>query len=1130
MKVRFFTVAAATLIMGFGLQAQNSVSRYVTMDGKGKTTFEKKFSNKTSMTAKPEMMEEYPDFVNQEVKIIRRDGKILKQHELDKQKFFPQNGRKHQEGNFFSSVNVKKSLREDVATITFKVVGAPFNEHGFHLLLDADAEMMEFFWLYFFNEWSVLYDACEYKIPLNASPDISNPNGLVDDEVTIFIPGGIYDFVFFTPDPQDDRMYYCNVALCGNYLDSDFGETSDFNDFEFLNGYEYLFVADYSNEIKLIPEHEIGLTKIILPHYSSELTNQEEVTVVIRNGGMNIITGEIELTYKINENNWITPEFLTVALNPGDEISYTFNTKADFSGNGLYTVEAKLDLDIDLVSLNNSIIGKTKKPIPFELPFNEDFNTYEDFVTYWTRVNNKPVPYNKDNHLTWQWDDWNYGPDSKPGSLQMLCQRFIDADDYLISDPIILPEIGTYNISFWVLPFGYERLKILYGTTSNYEEMKELKNITLTDASRWSLNITTFDIETPGIYYFAFYYYSSFPSGGDGLNFDIVKIAQGEFVGIPDISFNKVFAPTSSCEVKESALGATVVNKGTQSIKEFTMTYQINDETPVSKTFISTIPMSGTTTVYFDEAPDFSAIGDFNILFSLSTPNEENLENNTMETSLTHFEPLNEIPFDCDFSKMEDTNNWYPAEHGRWGIDTDYGCYFAAGGTVPLLSRCITLEPGAYRFSFGYQAGFSMFGMTFKDDFYVSFGKSGTDPSTWKPVKEFLARYTEDEVWEDNANITITETDEYVIAFCPTFLVNLGIFSTSLTIAPEHDMSINSITTPISFPLMTPQYHILGENLLTVSIENKGTAANENGNIKLLYNDNEIMSENFSFTGVGEILNIEFKPVFQNIPVGDMKLKFNASLQSGVNSAMEIIKIVSDSTFAWDITNANSIGTEAPVSLGMIYELKKSDIYTTVTIGLVEIPYSGNLGLAVYPVIGDLLIGDAIFDIELPRTDGNDEEGITFDVPDTELTAGKYYFEIKQLDDNWIGIVTDMESSGFFYENLDNSGVLEQIKGYGNVQIRPNFGNPHVGIFTDKASKSQLTLYPNPTSGELRVENGELKMEKITVYNATGQVVMVVSNVNATSYKINVEKLNSGLYFISVQTKNGVVNSKFVVK
>ena len=88
-----------------------------------------------------------------------------------------------------------------------------------------------------------------------------------------------------------------------------------------------------------------------------------------------------------------------------------------------------------------------------------------------------------------------------------------------------------------------------------------------------------------------------------------------------------------------------------------------------------------------------------------------------------------------------------------------------------------------------------------------------------------------------------------------------------------------------------------------------------------------------------------------------------------------------------------------------------------------------------------------------------------------------------------------------------------------------------VGINNELGTKNyELIIYPNPAKDELRVENGELKMEKITVYNSVGQIVMAVSSVNATSYSLNVERLNSGLYFISVQTKDGVVNGKFVVK
>ena len=88
--------------------------------------------------------------------------------------------------------------------------------------------------------------------------------------------------------------------------------------------------------------------------------------------------------------------------------------------------------------------------------------------------------------------------------------------------------------------------------------------------------------------------------------------------------------------------------------------------------------------------------------------------------------------------------------------------------------------------------------------------------------------------------------------------------------------------------------------------------------------------------------------------------------------------------------------------------------------------------------------------------------------------------------------------------------------------------NTNINEFT--IDNGQLIIYPNPATSELRMENGELRIEKITVHNTAGQLIISISNVNTTSYSLNTERLNSGIYFISVQTNGGVVNKKFVVK
>ena len=68
-------------------------------------------------------------------------------------------------------------------------------------------------------------------------------------------------------------------------------------------------------------------------------------------------------------------------------------------------------------------------------------------------------------------------------------------------------------------------------------------------------------------------------------------------------------------------------------------------------------------------------------------------------------------------------------------------------------------------------------------------------------------------------------------------------------------------------------------------------------------------------------------------------------------------------------------------------------------------------------------------------------------------------------------------------------------------------------------SENDLTatkLYPNPTENVLTLEGMAANTESITITNLNGQVMNVFNNVNATSMDINVEHLESGIYFVRI--------------
>ena len=95
-----------------------------------------------------------------------------------------------------------------------------------------------------------------------------------------------------------------------------------------------------------------------------------------------------------------------------------------------------------------------------------------------------------------------------------------------------------------------------------------------------------------------------------------------------------------------------------------------------------------------------------------------------------------------------------------------------------------------------------------------------------------------------------------------------------------------------------------------------------------------------------------------------------------------------------------------------------------------------------------------------------------------------------------------------------------------------------VGIEPITNYELQITLYPNPTTGELRITNRshvsgklseanyELRVEKIEIFDIYGRKVLEPSLTVLWSYDLTV--LQPGIYFVKIQTENGVVAKKLV--
>ena len=134
----------------------------------------------------------------------------------------------------------KADVPEGYASVTFYAPDVWGDGSGYQMLLDADAEaygtiIPETGGLTSSGDASAeVYDAFEYKIPENADGALNTENILIEEEVTILIPAGIYDWCITNPTPGD-RVWIASFK--GEF-------PGRFDDFNFKSGVAYYFYIE----------------------------------------------------------------------------------------------------------------------------------------------------------------------------------------------------------------------------------------------------------------------------------------------------------------------------------------------------------------------------------------------------------------------------------------------------------------------------------------------------------------------------------------------------------------------------------------------------------------------------------------------------------------------------------------------------------------------------------------------------------------------------------------------------------------------------------------------------------------------------------------------------------------------
>lgn len=113
----------------------------------------------------------------------------------------------------------------------------------------------------------------------------------------------------------------------------------------------------------------------------------------------------------------------------------------------------------------------------------------------------------------------------------------------------------------------------------------------------------------------------------------------------------------------------------------------------------------------------------------------------------------------------------------------------------------------------------------------------------------------------------------------------------------------------------------------------------------------------------------------------------------------------------------------------------------------------------------------------------------------------------------------------------DNPTPREFADWDGNI-INPTYNNGFVtghGVGVPETGTQAIKVYPNPASDLVNVKS-DYTIKNIEVLSYLGQIVYTENNLNTKLVQFNVSSLNSGVYFVKINTTDGIKTTKITVK
>ncbi len=260
------------------------------------------------------------------------------------------------------------------------------------------------------------------------------------------------------------------------------------------------------------------------------------------------------------------------------------------------------------------------------------------------------------------------------------------------------------------------------------------------------------------------------------------------------------------------------------------------------------------------------------------------------------------------------------------------------------------------------------------------------------------------------------------------------------------------------------------------------------------------------------------------LPAADSLVKFYPTLLDAQNSTAEITNLnYTNSTIFTQSIFADVNGTAIrEVALRVVDCNQDYDLDGVPTI---DEDLNGNGNLADDDTDGD----------GLPNFIDNDDDG------DMVLTSVEVVFIGRNAQDTNVLPDTDGDGVPNYLDNDDDGdGVLTINEDYNgnndptdddtNQNGVPDYLDQSValGVTANNLSSKLITLFPNPTSDILNIQNNSNeKISSIEMYSVSGMLVKKATDFSETT-TISVSDLHTGIYFVRIQISGQALNYKFI--